>query len=140
MTTTPNEPNHYTLTGEGAQLSYTTTGIDGHLRFNYEIGEYSGTARGDEIRAETTEIGTLLTVTLAAVPDRHTITLTVLLPAIHLGGPAVDVTDGPGDGAFQTQAIVTTHHTSIGGPRLVHGAVETYQFVALDGRANVVRA
>jgi hypothetical protein len=140
MTSTANTPNHFTLTGEGAQISYTTTGIDGHLRFNYEIGEYSGTARGDEIRAETTEIGQLITITLAAVPDQHTITLTVLLPAIHLGGPAVAVTEGAGDGTFQTQAIVTTHHTSFGGPRLVQGAVETYQFVTLAGRANVIRA
>ncbi len=140
MTTTPNTPNHYTLTGEGAQISYTTTGIDGHLRFNYDIGEYSGTARGEEIRATETEIGTLITVTLAAVPDRHTITLTVLLPAIHLGGPVVAVTGAGDDGAFQTQAILTTHHTSFGGPRLVQGAVETYQFVALAGRANTVRS
>lgn len=140
MTAPPNAPNHFTLTGEGAQISYTTSGIDGQLQFNYEIGEYSGTARGDAIRVETTEIGQLVTVTLAAVPDLHTITLTLLLPTIHLGGPVVDVTDGPGDGAFQTQAILTTHHTSFGGPRLVQGAVETYQFVALAGRANVVRA
>lgn len=138
MTTTPNEPNHYTLTGEGAQISYTTTGIDGHLRLNYAIGDYNGTARGDEIRATETEIGTLITVTLAATPDRQTVTLSVLLPTIHLGGP--NDTAGADDGAFQTQAILTTHHTSFGGPRLVPGAVETYQFVALAGRGNMVRA
>jgi hypothetical protein len=113
-----NEPNHFVLTGEGAQLSYTTTGIDGQLRFNYEIGEYTGTARGDQIRVEQTEIGQLVTVTVATVPDLHTITLSVLLPAIHLGGPAVDVSGGEDQGAFQTQAVLTTHHTSFGGPRL----------------------
>jgi hypothetical protein len=64
----------------------------------------------------------------------------VLLPTIHLGGPAVDVSGAGDEGAFQTQAILTTHRTSFGGPRLVQGPVETYQFVALAGRANVVRA
>src|SRR4051794_14615132 len=101
MTTTPNESNHYTLTGEGAQISYTTTGIDGHLRLNYAIGEYNGMARGDEIRAAETEIGMLITVTLAAVPDRHTITLTVLLPTIHLSTLAADATGAADDSAFQ---------------------------------------
>lgn len=140
MSADPIEPNHYTLTGDGAQISYTTTGINGQLRFNYAIGEYNGTARGDEIRVAETEIGTLVTVTLDAPPDRHVLTLTVLLPEIHLGDSASDATGAEENGVFQSQAVLTTHHTSIGGPRRVQGPVETYRFLPLEGRANVVRA
>ena len=139
MSTDPIQPNHFVLTGTGAQISYTTAGTQ-QLRFNYEIGEYRGTARGEEIRVETTEIGTLVTVTLDAPPDRHVLTLTVLLPEIHLGDSATVATGAGENGAFQTQAVLTTHHTSIGGPRRVRGPVETYQFLALEGRATVVRA
>jgi len=140
MSTDPIEPNHYVLTGEGVQISYTTTGINGQLRFNYEIGEYRGTAREEEIRVAATEIGTLITVTLDAPPDRHVLTLTVLLPEIHLGDSTANASGEDETGAFQTQAILTTHHTSIGGPRRVQGPVETYRFVTLEGRANVIRA
>lgn len=68
--------------------------------------------------------GRLLTVTVEAVPDLYTLTLTVLIPDVGLTTEAATI---------DTVAILTTHATTIGGPNLVDGPLQTYQFVPLQG-------
>jgi hypothetical protein len=72
----------------------------------------------------------LITVTLEVIPDLHTLTLTLLVPQINL--------DEGNESSFSTQAILTTHRTSIGGPNLVKGPLQTYEVVALEGTARLV--
>jgi hypothetical protein len=73
----------------------------------------------------------LITVTLEVVPDLHTLSLTLLVPQINLG-------DAGAASAFSTLAIMTTHLTSIGGPDLVRGPLQTYEEVTLSGMARLV--
>lgn len=75
-------------------------------------------------------LGTLVTVVLELVPDRHTLTATLVLPDINVGDRQVI--------RFSTVVILTTNLTSIGGPALVIGPLQTYQVVKLGGVAQRV--
>ena len=84
----------------------------------------------DDIRSLETEIGTQVTVTLEVIPDLHTLMVTLLVPQIDL--------DESKESPLSTLAILTTHRTSIGGPALVEGQLQTYDAVALEGTARLV--
>jgi hypothetical protein len=86
--------------------------------------------QGDEIRKDQTVLGKLVTVDLESVPDLHTITLTLVVPSINLGDETRQ--------KFKTLAIRTTTHTSIGGPALVEGPLQTYDVFKLKGTAQQV--
>jgi hypothetical protein len=128
----PNQPNLFELTGEYTQIqiTYSTTSITGQPQFHYQDQERDLTFTGDDIRSLDSEISTLITVTLEVIPDLHTLTLTLLVPQINL--------DEGNESSFSTQAILTTHRTSIGGPNLVKGPLQTYEMVALEGTARLV--
>jgi hypothetical protein len=123
------EPNLFELRGGGIQVTYSTSSFDGKPQLTYEDQKVSLTFQGEEIRSLDTEIGLQLTVTLEQVPDLKAVTLTLILPTINLQGDK---------SPFQTQAIVTTHRTSIGGPDLVKGALQLYRVKPLRGIARVV--
>jgi hypothetical protein len=123
------EPNLFELRGGGIKVTYSTSSLDGKPRLTYEDQKISLTFQGEEIRSMDTEIGLQLTVTLEQVPDLQTVTLTLILPTINLQG---------NEGRFRTQAIITTHRTSIGGPDLVKGPLQLYRVKPLRGIARVV--
>jgi hypothetical protein len=133
MATADNEstqPNLFELTGEYTQITYSTTSITGQPQFHYQDQQRDLTITGDDIRSLGTEIGTMITVTLEVIPDLHTLTLTLLVPQINLN-------EGT-ESSLSTLAILTTHLTSIGGPSLVEGQLQTYEAVALEGTARLV--
>jgi len=80
-----------------------------------------------EIDSLESKIGKLITVTLEVIPDSHELTLTLLLPKINLEGQK---------SSFATSAIRTKHLTSIGGPALVKGPLQTYDVLSLRGIAS----
>ena len=103
----------------------------GILRARGEFLDYRDRQRGlifgaVEIDSLERGIGRMHTVTLDANPDSHTLTLTLLLPQINLEGRR---------DSFETLAIRTEHLTSIGGPDLVKGPLQTYDVVRLRGTA-----
>jgi hypothetical protein len=129
-----NEPNMFVLQGIGSkykdvQISYSTSSIIGQPLFNYKDSKGTHSFSGNEIRTQKTEIGTMVTVTLESIPDLRVITLTLVVPTINLDGSARD---------FKTIAIRTTSKTTIGGPRLVKGAVQSYEVIDLKGTARSV--
>ena len=136
MPTADNEPvqaNRFELTREHRQITYDTTTFTGqpHLTYHDEQRpDLNGTFRRVELLSLDSEIGMLITVTLEVIPDLHTLTLTLLIPQINL--------DEGNESSFSTQAILTTHLTSIGGPNLVKGPLQTYEVVALEGTARFV--
>jgi len=133
MSTTPSTtqpPNLFDLEGHDTKIKYATTSITGAPLFNYEHKDQSREFLGDAIRVLPTPIGSLVTVTLEIVPDLHTVTLTLLLPAVNL-------VDGH-DAEVRTEAILTTARTSIAGAGLVKGQVQTYDTVKLEGTAQIV--
>jgi hypothetical protein len=123
------EPNLFELKGPGLEITYSTSSISGQPLFTYQDKKVSLTFQGEEIRRLEADTGSQVTVTLEQIPDLRTVTLTLLLPTINLEG-----TECP----FQTQAIITTHKTSIGGPDLVKGVLQTYRIKALRGIARLV--
>jgi len=126
------EANYFVLSGEGTQITFATTSLTGLPLLTYQgpFGSHSFT--GDQIRREDTGIGELVTAgPLEAVPDLYEVTLTVLVPDVNLIG-------GRAETPIATLAVLTTHHTSIGGPGGVQGALQTYEAVALQGTAESV--
>jgi hypothetical protein len=126
----PAQPaNQYELTGPNLQVTYTLTSLTGDPLLSYQDSKRTLIFRGDDIRVVKTEIATQVTVTLDQVPDLQTVTFTLLIPAINLDeNPTL----------FKTKAITTVHRTSIGGPQLVKGQVQSYRVQALLGKARHV--
>jgi hypothetical protein len=129
----PNQPSRFELASRlwNMQLTYSTTNIDGQPQLDYQDQQRNITYTGDEISSLESEIGMMITVFLDANPDSWTLTLTLLLPQINLK-------EGTDESSFSTLAVLTTHHTSIGGPPLVRGPLQTYAVVALEGTARLV--
>jgi hypothetical protein len=123
-----NEPNAYSLKGKDKMIEYTTTSFAGPPRLIYQHDKKTLTFEGKDIRHLDTEIGQLITVTIDAVNDRDTTTLTFFVPRINLGLKLNDVN-------FITTVIITSHQTSIGGPNLVHGILQNYLIEKFDGTA-----
>jgi hypothetical protein len=128
-TTDPRQPNMFELQGGDVRVSYSTSSIAGVPLFTYEGQGVKRSFKGEEIRAQETEIGVLVTVTIEAVPDFRVVTFSVLIPTINLDGNEAEV---------KTQGIHTTSRTSIGGPALVKGQVNSYEGVELSGKARAV--
>ena len=124
------KPNLYELQGNGVTISYTPAGLGGVAQLNYKDKEQDLVFRKDEIRRDETAIGALVTVGLNFTPDLESEFLSVLIPATNLPN---------GEGTpIETVAVYTKEATSIGGPALVRGQVQTYRTAALKGTARLV--
>jgi hypothetical protein len=121
------ETNLFELEGEGVQITY------GILRQRREFLDYRDEQReltfsGEkgEISSLESGIGRMVTVTLEVIPDSHELTLTLLLPRINLELQG---------SSFESLAIRTRHLSSIGGPALVKGPLQTYDALPVRGMA-----
>src|SRR5262245_41750484 len=110
-------PNLFTLSGEGLTVTYSTTSLDGKPRFTYKKGQKTLNFSGDQIDSVGINIGTLVSVVIATVPDKNVTTFSILLPAIRLPDSKKQ--------AFRTIGIVTVATTTIAGPG--PGASQTYK-------------
>ena len=122
------QPNLFEFSCGETQISYSTSSFAGPPVFSYSGPKGEHNFSGDEIQTLSTALGTEVTVTLEEVPDLHTITLTVLIPAITLS---------PGDEeSFESAGVFTTSSTTIAGPPA--GVAQTYEIIMLDGVAKLV--
>ena len=85
-------------------------------------------SRVTAIKSEGVGIGTLVSVTIATVPDKGTTTCLILLPAIRLGDSK--------RASFRTIGITTLAKTTIAGPP--QGAQQSYKVIDLRGSAKLV--
>lgn len=122
-------PNQYDLKGPGVSISYSTSSLVGRPQLSFKKGRQTLTFTGDEIGVSATQIGTLVTVTIAAVVDRDSTTFSFLLPAVQLSTPSSKQ-------SFRTIGLTTVHKTTIAGPP--KGVQQTYKAVALTGSARQV--
>jgi hypothetical protein len=122
------QPNQFDLTGEGITVNYSTSGIDGKPHLAYKKGRQTLNFSGDEIRTAGTELGTLVTVSIAVTVDRGFTSFSFLLPAFEMRGALKQ--------SFNSVGITTVHKTSIGGP--VQGAQQSYKSIPLRGTARQV--
>ena len=120
------KPNTYQLAGDHLHVSYSTTSFEGKPHLTYQDANQTLSFRGDEIRTATTEIGTLVSVSIRRTVDTGSTTFTVLLPDVGL--------DGTNSAAITTQGITTIHRFSVI-PAFNHGQKELYSYVALRGTA-----
>jgi hypothetical protein len=128
--TTPSAtPNSFKLMGEDIQVDYSTTSVDGTPRFTFKKGQKTLSFSGSQISSSAVKIGTLVSVTVATVPDKSSTSFSVLLPAIKL--------PESGRQTFRTIGITTVTQTTIAGPPPV-GVQQTYKSVAMRGSARIV--
>ncbi len=126
-----NEPNQFTFSGDNLKVVYTTHGIQGIPLLSVTTKKGTTNFSGNQIGVLDTPFGKLVTVTTEFVPDLKDVTLSVAVPRINLPPGTVKQT-------FRTFGVFTTTRTSIGGPGLVQGVVQTYKEVALRGTAKLV--
>ncbi|MFT3769201.1 MAG: hypothetical protein QM820_27495 [Minicystis sp.] len=133
MTTTAEHPtylpNLFDLFRKDVHVQYTVSGIDGQPRLQYRDRKRELSFSGDQIRVEETSIGRLVSVVLVAVPDKQTLTFSFFVPTLNVDREAHIV----------TEALYTTTRTSIGGPALVRGQVESWRGITLSGIARAVQ-
>jgi hypothetical protein len=123
--------NLFTFTGKNdTQIVYSTSSITGEPQFTYRDRTRDRSFSGDGITVTSSPLGTLVTVLLEIMPDLLTLTATLVLPDINLGDRQMI--------RFSTMVILTTNPTTIGGPDLVIGPLQTYQVVKLRGVAQRV--
>jgi len=125
------QANHFELRSEKIEVLYDMTSISGQPLFNYRDDCFDQSFTGEEIRIQETEVGQLITVTLEEVADLRTVTFTLILPMVNLGGES-------DKSSVEVPGIVTTTHTTIQGPGA--GPEKTYSTVALQGTARFVEA
>jgi hypothetical protein len=124
------QPNLFDLRGFGVSVNYAASSLDGRPRLTYNSFGTTQNFAGDQITATESPLGTLVTVQIAATPDLSTTTFTLVIPRINVEfGQSVNV---------RTQGITTTERTSIGGPALVRGQLQSYRVTALSGTARQV--
>lgn len=122
-------PNQFDLFRKDVHVQYAASGIDGKPHLQYRDRKREKSFAGDAIRVEETSIGRLVSVDLEIVPDLHTITFSFLVPMINIEREAHVV----------TEALYTTSRTSIGGPALVKGQLQTWRGITLSGMARTVQ-
>jgi hypothetical protein len=120
--------NSFKLNGRGITATYATTSIDGTPRFTFKKGKQTLNFAGDEIDAVEAGIGSLVSVTIASVPDKSVTTFSVLIPTIRLTGSKKQ--------AFRTIGVTTVAKTTIAGPP--PGVEQTYKVTAMRGTAQIV--
>ena len=100
--------------GSGSNRTLT---VDGIAASDIEV---EGLAMGGHV------LGWAVSGYLDAIPDLHSRSIAVLLPRVN----ADSVVE-----SFNGVAMVITHHTSIGGPSLVKGALQEYDVRKIAGTA-----
>ena len=128
MTQTSVEPTVFELKGHDLHLTYRTiTTFTSQPEFGYQGPLGSHIAKGNEIRKQASELGTLVSMTLMPTVDATYITLTLLIPSIKLGGQR--------EQPIKTIAIQATH----AGPDTFQvGARESYEVFHVHGTASLV--
>lgn len=124
-----NHPNHYHVHGGGLNITYTTSGFDGKPHFAYQDGTRVLNFSGDEIKAEPTEIGTLVSVVIFRTIDAGSTTFTLLVPHVNL--------DQTNQAHIVTEGITTIQRFSIF-PLADLGQTQLYTVTCLTGSARFV--
>ena len=122
-------PNLYQLRGQHLHVTYTTTSFDGHPTLSYQDAHQAKSFRGDEIRTEECDLGTLVSVTLRMTVDVGSTSFSLFIPRMRVV---------PATSASLNTYGVTTLHSLPFAPQLSQGQLDTYDVVALHGTAQAV--
>jgi hypothetical protein len=124
-------PNLWELSGDGTQVTYSTTSADGEPRLSYSGPKGEHDYSGDEIQAQDTALGTEVTVMLEDVGhEMHTVSLTLLVPEMWIA---------PHSGQeVRTIGIFADKEEPLTAPVGLPAARELFQVVKLAGEGKQV--
>jgi hypothetical protein len=132
MTVEPRQANRFVLKGDdGLEVTYDSTSFSGDARLDFRGATREKAWSGEQIRSTETPIGMLASAELEGVPDGYSILVSLLVPSVN-------VKDGEEE--IETVLIETKIRTSIGGPQLVSGALQTYKLHSVRGTAQAVES
>jgi hypothetical protein len=121
------QADFFQVSGDGIQVTYSTSGIDGKPHFTYHDSFQSKSFSGAQIETVQTEIGTLVTVLVFLTVDSGSTTFSLLVPNVNLSASnTANIT---------TLGISTQHKFSILG---VIGQTEFYTAHTMQGTASFV--
>jgi hypothetical protein len=121
--------NLFELSGDGIQVSFSSTSILGGPILSYRDPQRSLSFQGNDIRSQETELGELITVTLETIPDLRTVTFTLILPIVTVMRQS--------SGTYiRVPGVTTTNPTTIAGPP--PGPQKLYAVVTLQGTAQFI--
>jgi hypothetical protein len=122
------QPNLFELSGDGIQVTYSSSSFDGKPKFTYHDAHQVKSFSGDLIQVATTILGTLVSVVINQTVDAGSTTFTVLLPRVNLN--LSDIAN------ISTVGITALHKMSIVGAP--NGQTDFYTVHPLQGTAAYV--
>ena len=121
------EPNLFELSNHEIHVTYSSTSFTGRPQLNYHSPTGILNFKGQDIRVEQSELGTLVSVSIMKTVDTGYTSLTLLLPHVNLAGSTQQ--------NIASVAIITRHLFGV----LPHaGAQELYKVEHLHGVARFV--
>jgi hypothetical protein len=125
--------NHFSLSGHGIHVDYSTTSLTGQPRLTYHDPARTLSFVGDDIRvADVPDIGSIVSVTLNITVDVGSTTFSVLIPHVTVSGIGGSV-------PITTEGITTMHKTPFA-PQAFPGQREVYHVTHLTGSADFMVA
>ncbi len=121
--------NTFDLQGHNLHVNYSSTSFGGFPLLTYQDSTQTLDFARDQIRTVNSEIGALVTVTIARTIDRGSTSFTLLVPTVNLGASNV--------AHINTDGITTIHRFAVN-PDLIQGQVEIYSITKLSGTATFV--
>jgi hypothetical protein len=122
-------PTRYALKAGDLDIVFVPAIAGGEMQLEYRDAAASITFIGDDLSSEfNSALGRFVSVVIEQVDDGYDRYLTLLFPEVNPDENGFDL-------PISTVAIFTDHLTSIGGPRLVKGAIQRYEVVELEGVA-----
>lgn len=122
-------PTRYQLRSGDIEIVFVPAVEGDELQLEYRDAASSITFSGDELTSEISPaLGQFVSVAIEYVADGYEKYLTLLIPEVNPDEGGIDV-------PITTFAVMTRHLTSIGGPRLVKGALQRYEVLELEGVA-----
>lgn len=111
--------NLYQLRRGTVEVTFTESDFGGQPNLSLTEAGATRNFRGPAVTREATAVGTLVTVTLSAIPDGDSELLSVLLPEVHVGPKNRE--------RIRAVVLRTTTRSSIAGPGAVVGPLEVYE-------------
>lgn len=117
--------NRYEFTGGAVSGTVDLAGITGQPVVHLQFDQWSIT----DADVKMGELGVVVTARLDFVPDKESTRLHLVLPEANVGDEAV---------AVEGFAVLVTTRSSIAGPGLVEGPLQSYAVRSVSGTASLV--
>jgi hypothetical protein len=125
------QPNLFSLTGDGVSVTLTLSGIDGRPQLSYHDSVRAQSFSGPDLTIEDNEgLGRTATVTIVKSLDVGHTTFTLVIPVMNANAPAPHT--------VQTVGITTLHATFLG--RIGRPQLTDYSVTKLHGTASTIQS